>query len=404
MTVAPAGQHTVRQHNRSLVLQRVAASPGHSRAQIAQATGLTRATVSALVDELLAAGLVVEMRPGPVSRGRPASPLRLNPQGPAGLGIEINVDYTAACVVDLTGAVRARRTRPVDNSAVTPQAGLRRAARLAAAVTAEAGVETAGIALAVPGLVDAAGVLRRTPNLPRWPGAAAADLIGHMLNEPVVAVENEANLAALAEHWYGGAPADFLHVSGEIGVGGGLILGGELFRGVRGYAGELGHVSVDPAGPRCACGGRGCLEQLAGQAALLRAAGVGGECELREAAAHGNRRALVAIEDTARALSIALAAAVNVVDVPVVILGGFYARLGEWLVAPISAQLAGRVVSGAPVEVRVSALGVEAAMLGAAGSVVRRIIADAGALHPAQVVEQAGDNANQQPRQRIGVT
>lgn len=384
MTVAPAGQHTVRQHNRSLVLQRVAASPGQSRAQIAQATGLTRATVSALVDELLAAGLVVEMRPGAVTRGRPANPLRLNPQGPAGLGIEINVDYTAACVVDLTGAVRARRTRAVDNSATTPRAGLRRAARLAASVASEAGVETAGAALAVPGLVDAAGVLRRAPNLPRWPGAAAGKLIGAMLGEPVVGVENEANLAALAEHWYGGAPADFLHVSGEIGVGGGLILGGELFRGVRGYAGELGHVSVDPAGPRCACGGQGCLEQLAGQAALLRTAGVSSEIELLDAAAHGSPRALAAIDDAARALAVALAAVVNVVDVPVVILGGFYARLGDRLVEPISAQLAGRVVSRAPVEVRVSTLGSEAAMLGAAGSVVRRIIADATRVNSGQ--------------------
>lgn len=383
MTVAPAGQHTVRQHNRSLVLQRVATYPGQSRAQIAQATGLTRATVSALVDELMAADLVVEMLPGPVTRGRPASPLQLNPQGPAGLGIEINVDYTAACVVDLTGAVRARRMRSVDNSAASPRSGLRGAARLAAAVAAEAGVKTAGVALAIPGLVDAAGILRRTPNLPRWPGATAGELIGEMLDEPVVAVENEANLAALAEHWYGGAPADFLHVSGEIGVGGGLILSGELFRGVRGYAGELGHVSVDPSGPRCACGGRGCLEQLAGQAALLRAAGVASESELRDAATRGSPAVVAAIEGAARALAIALAAVVNVVDVPVVILGGFYARLGDWLVEPISAQLAGRVVSRAPVEVRVSVLGSEAAMLGAAGLVVRRIIADAGALHPA---------------------
>jgi hypothetical protein len=88
-TCQPAGQHTVKRHNRSLVLSRIAGAPGQSRAQVAHATGLTRATVSTLVDELIGSQLIIELTPA-LARGRPASPLQLNPEGPAAIGIEIN--------------------------------------------------------------------------------------------------------------------------------------------------------------------------------------------------------------------------------------------------------------------------------------------------------------------------
>ncbi len=369
-----AGSRTVRAHNRALVLDRVAAEAGTTRAKIAHATGLTRATVSVLVDDLLDNGLLVELEPDRVARGRPGSPLRLNPDGPGGLGVEVNIDYVSACVVDLTGAVRARRVEQVAVS--TPRDGVRRAARLAAAAIGASNVPVAGAALALPGLLDEAGVLRRAPNLPRWRDVPAGDLLAGLLEVPLRAVDNEANLAALAEHWYGGAPADFVHVSGEIGVGGAIVLGGTLFRGVRGFAGELGHLSVDPRGPRCGCGSRGCLEQLAGQTALLRAARAVSEDDLLARLARGERRATAALTRAGRALGLALAGAVNLLDVPAVVLGGFYARVGERLVEPVSAELTRRVISGAPVQVRVSELGADAAMLGAAGTVVRGVIAE----------------------------
>ncbi|WP_410050109.1 ROK family protein, partial [Actinomadura sp. CNU-125] len=88
--------------------------------------------------------------------------------------------------------------------------------------------------------------------------------------------DNEANLAALGELWFGGGTrlGDFVHVSGEIGIGAGIVVDGRVFRGAHGFAGELGHLVADPSGPSCPCGGRGCLEQIAGQDALLRAAGI----------------------------------------------------------------------------------------------------------------------------------
>ncbi|MFD1533498.1 MarR family transcriptional regulator, partial [Pseudonocardia aurantiaca] len=119
-----AGQHTVRRHNLALVLREVAGPEPVSRAAVAARTGLTRGTVSSLVEELIAAGLVTELAAPRGGTGRPASPLRLDPTGPAGLGVEIGVDAVAACVVDLTGSVRARRSVPSDHRDAAPPAGL----------------------------------------------------------------------------------------------------------------------------------------------------------------------------------------------------------------------------------------------------------------------------------------
>lgn len=389
MTVAgPAGQQTVRRHNLGLVLEQIANGHGRSRAQLAHSTGLTRTTVSALVDDLVASRLVSELAPDRGSRGRPASPLVLNPDGPAGLGIEVNVDYISACVVDLTGALRARRTTITDNRLGTPRAGLQRALRLAEQVWADVDLPVAGVTLALPGLVDGSGVLHRAPNLPRWEGVDSVPVLSDALGLPVT-VDNEANLAALAELWFGAALPNFLLVSGEVGVGAGVVLDGRLFRGTRGLAGELGHVVVDPTGPRCGCGANGCLEQLAGQEALVRNAELAGAiststadpngavAQLVALASAGDARVLRVLAEAGTALGVALAGAVNLFDVPAVVLGGLYAQLGQWVVGSLSAELEQRVISHGwePLDVRISVLGADAAMRGAAGAVVQGVLA-----------------------------
>jgi predicted NBD/HSP70 family sugar kinase len=389
VTVAgPAGQQTVRRHNLGLVLEQIANGHGRSRAQLAHSTGLTRTTVSALVDDLVASRLVSELAPDRGSRGRPASPLVLNPDGPAGLGIEVNVDYISACVVDLTGALRARRTTITDNRLGTPRAGLQRALRLAEQVRADVDLPVAGVTLALPGLVDGSGVLHRAPNLPRWEGVDSVPVLSDALGLPVT-VDNEANLAALAELWFGAALPNFLLVSGEVGVGAGVVLDGRLFRGTRGLAGELGHVVVDPTGPRCGCGANGCLEQLAGQEALVRNAELAGAiststadpngavAQLVALASAGDARVLRVLAEAGTALGVALAGAVNLFDVPAVVLGGLYAQLGQWVVGSLSAELEQRVISHGwePLDVRISVLGADAAMRGAAGAVVQGVLA-----------------------------
>jgi predicted NBD/HSP70 family sugar kinase len=366
-----AGQHTVRRHNLALVLREVAGPELVSRAAVAARTGLTRGTVSSLVEELIAAGLVTELAAARGGTGRPASPLRLDPTGPAGLGVEIGVDAVAACVVDLTGSVRARRTVPSDHRDAPPDAGLAMAAALAAQVVAEAGLEIAGAAVALPGVVGRGGVLERAPNLPRWVDVAVGDELGARLGGLPVRAGNEADLAALAELWSGG-PADAVHVSGGIGVGAGIVLSGQLFRGAGGRAGEIGHVVVDPDGPPCHCGGRGCLETAAGLETLLREAGA------------ADLDALVAAPPTeplawaGRALGVALAGAINLLDVPAVALGGIYPRCGPVLLDAVRAELAVRVLSRPAVQVTYSKLGPHGALRGAATSVVQALLADPG--------------------------
>jgi predicted NBD/HSP70 family sugar kinase/biotin operon repressor len=397
---APARQQLLKRHNLALVLRQIAASRKLSRAQLALCTGLTKATVSTLVDALMEGGLVVESDPERGLIGRPGSPLSLNPQGPAGLGIEINVDYVSTCVVDLTGAVRQRRLLAGDNRLLRPEVVLQRAARAASHLWTEAeasGLNVSGLGVGVPGLVDFDGVLHRAPNLLKWQGIPVAELLSDMLGRPLRSVycDNEANLAALGELWFGQRDdlRDFVFVSGEIGVGAGIVIGGELFRGVRGLGGELGHVTVDPMGPACSCGARGCLETVAGQEALLEATGLplkagtaisgpgGSVAELLDRALAGEQAAVIAIEKAGRALGIALSAFLNVLDLPTVVLGGFYAELAPWLVSPVTSELADRVVnhSWSSTEVVVSSLGADATVRGAAGISLRRIIDDPAA-------------------------
>jgi predicted NBD/HSP70 family sugar kinase len=385
VTAGPAGQHTVRRHNRALVLRTVAAEEPVSRARVAARTGLTRGTVSSLVEELLAAGLVAELAAARGTTGRPASPLQLNRSGPAGLGVEIGVDGVAACVVDLTGAVRATRAAASGHRDGPPATALTAAAQLAAAVVAEAagqGLRIAGAGVAVPGVL-AGGVLERAPNLPRWRDVDVAARVREAL-APVagplpVTAGNEADLAALAEHWTGagagdGIGPDFLYVSGGIGVGGGIVLGGRLFHGAGGRAGELGHVVVDPAGPACNCGGRGCLERAAGLEALCQAAGVSSPEALAAAVVRADPAATAAVTAGGHALGVALAGALNLLDVPAVVLGGGYPRLGPALPAAVADELARRVVWRSPVALRSSTLGSGAALRGAALTVVRALV------------------------------
>lgn len=393
----PARQDSLRARNLALVLRRISGAPEPvSRAEVAAATGLTRATVSALVDTLVASRLVAELPPRLTrATGRPATGLVVDGAHTAGLGIEINVDYLAVCVVDLAGGIRHRSVLPGDQRGRAPERTCAAAAELAGqaveAATAD-GLTVAGVGVAVPGLVDLpAGLLRFAPNL-GWRDTDVEALLRRAgrLDGLDITVDNEANYAALGElHSDPAALDDFLHVSGEIGVGAGIILGRELFHGTRGWSGEIGHLTVDLDGPPCRCGARGCLEQFAGQEAILRAAGLpvnaatslGGQAtvgRIIDAAEGGSAQTDAALRRAGRALGVAVAGAVNLLDIPGVVLGGIYAPLAKWIAPEVQREVDQRILSAAwsQVIVRVSAAGSDAAVLGAAGSVTRKILRD----------------------------
>jgi predicted NBD/HSP70 family sugar kinase len=394
---APAGQHTLRRHNSALVLRTVLDSPGISRAAIAAHTGLAKATVSSLVDRMLAADLLVETglvsRPG---RGRRSTGIAPSPTGPHGLGVEIGVDYLATCLVDLTGHVHNHRVRAGDNRTRPPSRVLAAAVRAINTALRDArarGVPVGGIGIAVPGLVESAtGRLRVAPNL-GWRELDIVASVGGRIDQPElpVLVGNEADFAAAAElgRALPDGPRDFILVSGEIGIGAGLVVDGRPFPGVRGFSGEIGHLTVDPAGPECACGSRGCLERLAGLDWIMRAAGVwqaGPDArppaetmgKLVDALLAGEPAALAAVRAAGGWLGVALSSVINVVDLPCVVLGGSYASLAPWLREPLTAELDRRVISAAwsPVQVTSSTLGAAAAVRGAATASVQNIIAD----------------------------
>lgn len=395
-----ANQRAVRRHNLGVVLRHVSDRGPRSRATIALETGLNKTTVSSLVTELIGLDLLVERGldyRGTV--GRPGQVVQVSRSGVVALGVEINVDYLAVRALDLTGTERHLAHEARDNRRVSGEEVLEHVAALAAgaleAVHA-AGLRPVGATVGLPGLVDAArGVLLVAPNL-GWTDVPVVDELRARLGDPAfpVAAENEANLAALAELWEGTARglSDVLYVSGEIGVGAGLIVRGELFRGTQGFGGEFGHMTVDPGGRLCGCGSRGCLEALVGLEALLEMAGMeplaasggsaGPVAELGARAGAGDERALDALDEAGRWLGVGIASAANLLNFQAVVLGGFFAQLAPWLTAPIAHELEAHVLASkwAVPQVLASTLGPEAAVRGAAASALRRVFADPGSV------------------------
>jgi predicted NBD/HSP70 family sugar kinase len=347
------------------------AAGGASRAELAARTGLTRATVATLLEPLLGAGVLAEDAATPRGVGRPSRAVRFAAGGPVALGVAVDVEMLAVCAVGLDGVVRAHRRRARDHRELGPDPVFYGAAALAGRVCADVGAPVLGVGLALPALLSAEpAVVLRAPNLPRLDGSRPADALAARLGLPVT-VDNEATLGALAHLDL--AP-NLVYVSAGIGVGGGIVLDGRVYRGARGLAGELGHVVVDRAGPACGCGGRGCVERYAGTAALLADAGAADLDALVDALADGDGRAVAATTRAAAALGAGLASVLNVLDVPVVVLGGAYARLAPHVEPALSAELARR--SLAPAQVLTSGLGDAAAVRGAAESVLEAILRD----------------------------
>ena len=388
---APANQRAVRRHNLGVVLRHIAERGPRSRAAIAQETGLNKTTVSSLVGELIEFGLVreteFELR-GTV--GRPALPVELSGHRVVGLGLEVGIDFLAVRADDLGGAERHRalvagdnRDRPMDE-VLDDLAGM---TADALAVLADADLSIAGAVIALPGLVDSSGSLLVAPNL-GWTDVSVPELLGARLGPRVLPLraDNEANLGALAELWQGAGRQlrDFIYVSAELaGIGAGIVVDGELFRGARGFGGELGHMTVDPLGPLCACGSRGCVETHVALGPLLAAAGLepgAGVQELAECAESGDERTLEALAAAGHWLGVGIASAANLVNPRGIVVGRYLATLAPWITPGIEEELDARVLSSkwdGPA-VLTSALGAEVAVRGASALALRRIYSDPG--------------------------
>ena len=273
--MATAGSlEALRELNRLRVIDALRQRGTASRSEIARHTGLSRTTVTTLVNDLQAKGLVVEQPLAEVQgRGRPPTLLRLDPSAGAVVGIHFDHRHLRVAVADLSSTVLAERWEDldVDHAATT---ALDAATELVDAVLDEAGID----ALArrrdrgrrSRGRSTRDGTVGSTVILPGWAGLNAADELTERLGMPV-AVDNDANLGALAEISFGAGRGltDVIYVMVSSGIGAGIVLGGQLHRGGTGLAGELGHVLVRSDGAVCRCGNRGCLETVASTDAVL---------------------------------------------------------------------------------------------------------------------------------------
>lgn len=344
----PGSLATLRRTNTRRVIDALRGAQSLSRAEIARITGLSRSTVSTVVGDLIDSGVLREGaadRPSLGGTGRPGVTVSLDPGGGAALGIDVALDGIRVIVSDLAGSVLDERWGEADTTTLDPDALVAMAAQSAHDSMEAAGVASerlVGCAVAVPAPVHGVtGVIGAESGITPLVGVRLSPLMEARLGFPVH-VENDANLCAVAERLWGGRAGHdtMLYVKLSKGVGAGVLLGGRLFRGAHGNAGEIGHTSLAPDGALCRCGNRGCLELMVSTDALVAAAAARGEPEppIEELVA----RALVddtvarrSLRDVGAMLGQALGAAVNLLNPSLIIIGGDLAPAWEILETPM---------------------------------------------------------------------
>ncbi len=384
----------MREMNLALILSYLREHRRLSRSQLAKITGLTKATVSSLVKELIDRKFVREIGLSSRAIGRPSIALELNPEAGYIIGSEIGVDFVSVLLTNFSAEPLFRASE--DTTALQ---GERQAVldctlglvRRAMDQVEQRGGELLGLGLGVPGLVDVdSGRLLFAPNL-GWKDVPLRDILEEQFHFPVH-VDNEANLAALGESYFGaGRELNFvLFVSSGVGLGGGIVYHKEVLQGASGLAGEIGHMTMDPNGLRCNCGNMGCWETLVSQGAVFRRvaemAASGRQSVLAErvltiplvveAAGQGDRVALEALRETGRYLGIGIANLINAFNPELVVFGGILSRAQEFLLPPIQEEVSRRALLWSQDKTRlvIARHGTDACAIGGVASVYHRLL------------------------------
>ncbi|MGW4769662.1 ROK family protein [Nocardia sp. NPDC004278] len=387
MRAAPSPDE-IRRQNLAVLLRHVHLSGPVSRAVLAERMGLNRSTILALTADLAAAGLVSEELPGQTGKaGRPSLVVRPESERVYGLALDVGADRLAVARVGLGGVILARRETPRRSGTLDPNDVITALATIAENMIGEAGPETVcvGVGVAFCGMVrEEDGVVRYGPNI-GWVDVA----VGARLSERLglrVAVGNNANLGALAERerGVGVGIADMIYLHGEVGIGGGIIMGGKLLGGEGGYGGEVGHMIVNPGGRACTCGSHGCLEAEAGELALIAAAGrtdLTGRAAVEaivEAAARGDATARDALHQIGDWLGYGVANLVNIFNPTMVVFGGVLREIYLASAAQVRSRLAvnGLLAVRERVRLRTSTLADDAPLVGAAELAFADVLTD----------------------------
>jgi predicted NBD/HSP70 family sugar kinase len=340
----------IRRINLSRILRQLHSDGQASRSDLVAKTGLNRSTVATLVTELAADGLVNEV-PGPAgSVGRPSLVVTPIPDSVFVLAFDIRVERTIASAIGLGGKVICRQDLSRKRRRLTPAAAARELTDLAADLLTELpeGAAWVGTGIALPAVVDPEfGRVRFAPNL----GWVDVDFPAMVIDEftdrfgaaPITIIDNDANLGALAESVRGSGKgfATVVFISGDVGIGGGVIVDGVLLTGSAGYAGEVGHMVVNPQGRECRCGARGCWETEIGSQAIRSAAGerFPNVRSVVEAARSGDEDASTALKVVSEWLAIGVGNLANAYNPDAIILGGHLRYLTQFAEGAVQSQL-----------------------------------------------------------------
>ncbi len=400
----------LRRHNLTAILEPLHLSGPMSRSALADRTGLNRSTIADLIGELSRLGLVEE-GPGATNLGpgRPSPVARARPDGAVVLALELSVDSIAVATVGLGGHVynQLRIARPRER--FSPEETAQDIGKLVEPLLASLpeGHVLAGVGVAVAGIVRRTdGFVHLAPNL-GWRNVALGELVAAGLGlSGSVELANEADLGALAEYRRGAGSGvhDLLYLAGEAGIGAGIIQDGRPMLGSTGFAGEVGHTVINPDGRQCRCGGKGCWETEAGEAALARRAGLGNSVgpglleQVKAQAEAGDARTLEALAETGRWLGVGIGNLINIFNPEVVVVGGAYQEIFPYLETSLAAGATAASLEAPREAVTIlpGVLGVDASLLGAAELVLSGVIGNPAEVtgifphFPAPVAEGGG--------------
>lgn len=368
-----ANQDEVRRHNLGRVLRYLHVHGPASRADLTKATGLNRSTIGALTSDLVEADLVHEGAPVGRGVGRPSIGVAPNSAGVVALAIDLRVERTSVALVGLGGVVVRRIEVDHVRGAGPPAARINRVIDLCRECLDRVPGVCVGIGISIAGVVrNADGFVRLAPNM-HWVDVPLARLVGDGLGTPLpIHVGNDADLGAIAEHRRGSAAgvSNMIYLSGEVGVGGGIVLDGQAMVGAGGYGGEVGHMVVNPTGRDCRCGRRGCWETEIGEDALLRALRVSRREELdaRLAVLEGVHDGDVpALRSIARWMGIGLANLVNIFNPEVIVFGDLHRQVFPLIERRLCGTLDGALAAPREqVRLTLPGLGSDSTLLGAA--------------------------------------
>jgi glucokinase-like ROK family protein len=404
-------QNWVRERNLAIVLNYLwEAGQPVSRTYLVEVSGLNKSTVGSLVAQLQSWGFIRESGKSEPRPGRPGVLIDMNPDAGRIVGVEIGVDFISVVVSDLKGCVIWRQKVETDSQLPLSQVQIiTQAEQLvheALCVASQQG-HVFGIGVGVPALIDhTTGVILFAPNL-KWNNVPLRDMWQERFGVPVI-VENDANAAALGEQMIGTAKRfdNFIYLNGSVGLGSGLVIDGKLYGGVGGFAGEVGHMTLEPEGPQCNCGNRGCWETLVGPVAIVnrvrQAASLGQAVNLLKlgevngnvkairlehvlhAAAQGESAVLEALNEVGRYLGIGIANLVNTFNPGLVVLGGVLSMFSPYILPRAQEEVNKRALSAMRQRVQItwSAFKFDACVIGAVTLILREILNNPTAWEP----------------------